>query len=80
MTWKTELNDHSDIANLQVNTIADNIFKVDPIRPKQSYITDTTFALIRLRRATTRARRAWTADSTSSRAIAATAKLAYQLL
>ena len=46
MTWKTELNDHSDIANLQVNSIADAIFKLDPIRPKQSYITDTTFALI----------------------------------
>ena len=80
MTWQTELNDHSDIANLQVNTIADNIFKVDPVRPRKSYITDATFALIRLRRATTRARRAWTADSTSTRAITATAKLAYQLL
>ena len=69
MTWKTELNDHADIANLQVNAIADNIFTLDPIRPKNSYISAATFGLIRLRRAVTKATRAWRADSESQRAL-----------
>ena len=79
MTWKTELNDHVDIANLRVNTIADNVFRPDPVRPRTTYVTDPTLALIRLRRAANRATRAYHADATSSRATEAKVKLAYQL-
>ena len=79
MTWKTERKDCVDMANLQVNAIADNIFKPDPVRPRRSYITDAAYGPIRLRRGVTRATRACAADSTSQRALAATVKLAYQL-
>ena len=48
MAWRTELNDHVDIAALQVNVVADNTFRRDPVRPRKIYISDTTFALIRL--------------------------------
>ena len=67
------------MANLQVNAIADSIFKPGPVRPMRSYITDIMFGLIRLRRGVARATRAYLADSTSERALATTVKLAYQL-
>ena len=79
MTWQTDLNDHVSIANLQANTIADNMFRRDPVRPRKTYITDTTFALIRLRRAVNRATRAYQADSETRWAKETAIKLACQL-
>ena len=79
MTWKTELNDHVDMANLRANAIADSIFKPGPVRPRRNYITGIALGLIRLRRGVTKATRAYRADSTSERALTTAVQLAYQL-